>query len=67
LRIFSRITVGTQDGFSSRNAAAVVETVLVIVKEAIQKREPMQIANLGTFKVRDKAGGSDAIPPSAIG
>jgi integration host factor subunit alpha len=45
----------THEGFSSLDAVAVMEGVLAVLKEALQKGEPVQIANFGTFKVRAKA------------
>jgi nucleoid DNA-binding protein len=43
-----------QEGFSSHDAGAVMEGVLAVLKEALQKGETVQIANFGTFKVRAK-------------
>jgi integration host factor subunit alpha len=45
----------TQEGFSSHDAVAVMEGVLAVLKEALQKGESVQLANFGTFKVRAKA------------
>jgi integration host factor subunit alpha len=44
-----------QEGVSSREAVAAVEGTLAVLKEALQKGEPVQLANCGTFTVRAKA------------
>ncbi len=44
-----------QEGFSSHDAVAVVEGVLAVLKKALQKGEPVQIATFGTLKVGAKA------------
>ncbi len=45
----------TQEGVSSRDAVAVIEGILAVLKETLQKGEPVQIANFGTFTIRAKA------------
>jgi integration host factor subunit alpha len=44
-----------QEGFSHHDAVAVMEGVLAVLKEALQKGEPVRLANFGTFNVRAKA------------
>jgi integration host factor subunit alpha len=44
-----------QEGSSYLDAVAVMERVLAVLKEALQKGETVQIANFWTFKGRAKA------------
>jgi nucleoid DNA-binding protein len=45
----------TPEGISSRDAVAVMEGILAVLKETLQKGEPVQIVHFGTFTVRAKA------------
>lgn len=41
-------------GFSKKEAAAIVETILDVIKEALTRGEKVKISSFGSFTVRSK-------------